>query len=444
MNHAIFIKPKTVAQSFFTLSFTAPSFQFEYHYYPAILVSASTRGVFHWTNGKSSEVNTLTGPLGSFYPTQMMLTKKLHDYGKFQHNYELVIKHNVENGVGQHNIFFVFFLQGRNDAPENALDLFLQKKTTLFDAAAFLNPSFSERSNNAYYTSAKTKDHVFLFPKVISVKNDILRSITGTPKPATQIYREILLSEHVSESNRIPIEYDKEQIIDPVSTDILVSLVKPKEGFKTPETAIAAAIAAAIGTPAVAAKTGDVMQTCYPIDENDKTYSQVVIGTGSLDDSGRQNDALEDTQMSFAYAVLTISMFVIIVPLANIVATMSIGIPVLQGVYIFLCVAFLAIGIALPTAKLHQKHKEGRDKNMHLSASSANIIGLTFLMAFAFMFFPQRLLFRGDDFHSIKPYLMSFNNVDFVYVKDELNRFMKFVGWFFPIVHWNLPAVGAG
>ena len=413
MNHAILIKPKTISQSFFTMSFTAPSFQFEYNYYPAILMSTSSRGVFNWTNGESSTVNTITGPLGSFHPTQMMLTKKLHAYGSFHHNYELIIRHTVENGVGQHNIYFVFFLQGRDDGPENALDLFLQKKTTIFDATAFLNPSFSERSNNVYYSTAKTKDHVFLFPKMILVKNEMLRNITGTPKPASQIYREILLSEHVSESNRIPIEYDKELIIDPVSTDILVSLAKPKiEGF------------------------GTTTQTCYPIDDNGKSYSQVVIGTGTIDGT-KQVDALEDTQMIFGYVVLATFMFIIVVCVSNYATTMAvISDNLLIQIFIcFLTIAFFVIGFSIPIAKLHQKQKEGRDK-MHISTSSANLIGLIFLLSSFYMGFAT-LPFRFDSFEKAAPYLAGLSLQNKLKRKEDMNVMVRFFTVFFPFLAWE-------
>ena len=411
MNHAILIKPKTIAQSFFTMSFTSPSFLFEYHYYPAILMSTSSKGVFNWTNGESSHVTTINGALGSFHPTQMMLTKKLHAYGKFQHNYELIIKHNVENGVGQHNIYFVFFLLGQDDAPENALDLFLQKKTTIFDAATFLNNSLSEKSNNIYYTIAKSKDHVFVFPKVILVKNEILRNITGTPKPSSQIYREILLSEHVFESNRIPIEYDKEQIIEPISSDIHVSPAKPKEGFET-------------------------TQTCYPIDDNEKTYAQVVIGTGILDGS-KQVDALEDTQMMFAYAILTIVMFFVIVTVTNVVATQVVLMPadnhrlISKILICFLSFSFFAVGVSVPIAKFGNKQKEGKDK-MKISTSSANLIGLIFLLAAVFMWLGM-VPFMFD---TPNPYLLGIGDSKITTTYDSSFK-DKFKTIFYPFLLWK-------
>jgi hypothetical protein len=415
MNHAILIKPKTITQSFFTLTFTSPSFQFEYHYYPAILMSTSSKGVFNWTNGASSHVTTINGALGSFHPTQMMLTKKLHAYGKFQHNYELIIKHNVENGVGQHSIYFVFFLLGRDDAPENALDLFLQKKTTIFDAATFLNNSFSEKSNNIYYTTAKTKDHVFVFPKVILVKNEILRNITGTPKPSSQIYREILLSEHVFESNRIPIEYGQEQIIDPISSDIHVSPAKPKEGFAT-----------------------TTEQTCYPVDDKGETYAQVVIGTGKLDGSN-QVDALEDTQMMFAYAVLTIVMFFGIVTITNAAVTYAVvsNDNILKIIICFLSFSFFVVGFSIPIAKMHQRKKEGRDK-MKISTASANLIGFVFLLAWGFMliaYLPFRI------FENPKPYLLGIEDNDIIKSK-QVSDIVWFFSPFFPFLSWvpNTPS----
>ena len=419
MNHAILIKPKTITQSFFTLTFTSPSFQFEYHYYPAILMSTSSKGVFNWTNGASSHVTTINGALGSFHPTQMMLTKKLHAYGKFQHNYELIIKHNVENGVGQHNIYFVFFLLGRDDAPENALDLFLQKKTTIFDAATFLNNSFSEKSNNIYYTTAKTKDHVFVFPKVILVKNEILRNITGTPKPSSQIYREILLSEHVFESNRIPIEYGQEQIIDPISSDIHVSPAKPKEGFAT-----------------------TTEQTCYPVDDKGETYAQVVIGTGKLDGSN-QVDALEDTQMMFAYAVLTIVMFFGIVTITNAAVTYAVvsNNNILKILICFLSFSFLVVGFSIPIAKMHQRKKEGRDK-MKISTASANLIGFVFLLAWGFMLIAYSPFWIYDN---PKPYLLGIGDNDIIKSK-QVSDIVWFFSPFFPFLSWvpDTPAPPVG
>jgi hypothetical protein len=419
MNHAILIKPKTITQSFFTLTFTSPSFQFEYHYYPAILMSTSSKGVFNWTNGASSHVTTINGALGSFHPTQMMLTKKLHAYGKFQHNYELIIKHNVENGVGQHSIYFVFFLLGRDDAPENALDLFLQKKTTIFDAATFLNNSFSEKSNNIYYTTAKTKDHVFVFPKVILVKNEILRNITGTPKPSSQIYREILLSEHVFESNRIPIEYGQEQIIDPISSDIHVSPAKPKEGFAT-----------------------TTEQTCYPVDDKGETYAQVVIGTGKLDGSN-QVDALEDTQMMFAYAVLTIVMFFGIVTITNAAVTYAVvsNNNILKILICFLSFSFLVVGFSIPIAKMHQRKKEGRDK-MKISTASANLIGFVFLLAWGFMLIAYSPFWIYDN---PKPYLLGIGDNDIIKSK-QVSDIVWFFSPFFPFLSWvpDTPAPPVG
>lgn len=408
MNHAILIKPKTITQSFFTMSFTAPSFQFEFQYYPAILMSTSSRGVFNWTNGESSTVNTITGALGSFYPTQMMLTKKLHAYGKFQHNYELIIKHNIKNGAGQHNIYFVFFLQGRDDdAPENALDLFLQKKTTTFNAAAFLNDSFSERVSNVYYTTAKTKDHVFVFPKVILVQNEILRNITGTPKPASQIYREIILSEYVSESNRIPIEYDKEQIIDPISSDILASPVKLKEGFLT------------------------TTQTCYPIDDSGETYAQVVIGSGTT-----AVGALEDTQMMFAYGLLTVVMIPFIGGITSVLAGKTVITKdkttrqIYKFVLAFFSFAFFAVGVSVPLAKLGNRNKGGRDK-MDLSTASANLIGFIFLFVAFIMFvfcFP---------FYMKNPELYVYG-IDGVVIEENKNPNLleTFMYKFFPYMKW--------
>jgi hypothetical protein len=345
----------------------------------------------------------------------MMLTKKLHAYGKFQHNYELIIKHNVENGVGQHSIYFVFFLLGRDDAPENALDLFLQKKTTIFDAATFLNNSFSEKSNNIYYTTAKTKDHVFVFPKVILVKNEILRNITGTPKPSSQIYREILLSEHVFESNRIPIEYGQEQIIDPISSDIHVSPAKPKEGFAT-----------------------TTEQTCYPVDDKGETYAQVVIGTGKLDGSN-QVDALEDTQMMFAYAVLTIVMFFGIVTITNAAVTYAVvsNDNILKIIICFLSFSFFVVGFSIPIAKMHQRKKEGRDK-MKISTASANLIGFVFLLAWGFMliaYLPFRI------FENPKPYLLGIEDNDIIKSK-QVSDIVWFFSPFFPFLSWvpNTPS----
>ena len=408
MNHAILIKPKTISQTFFTMSFTAPSFQFEFNYYPAILMSTSSgqKGVFNWTNGASSTVNTLKGALGSFHPTQMMLTKKLHSYGKFHHNYELIIKHNVENGVGQHNIYFVFFLQGRDDVPDNALDLFLQKKTTIFDAATFLNNSFAERSNNIYYTVAKTKDHVFVFPKMILVKNEILRNITGSPKPASQIYREILLSEHVSESNRIPIEYDKEQIIEPISLDIqVIPLIKLKEGFET------------------------ITQTCYPVDDSGETYAQVVIGSGTYSDGDEKAvAALEDTQMMFAYSILSVIMIVFIGGVTNITAAYatSKNNNWIKGLLVFFAVSFFAVGVSIPIAKLANRKKDGKN-NMLISMASANFIGFFFL--FSAMIMGIAVL----PFKFKKPTLLyDFGDI----VIDDSDKVHTFFSIFFPYLNW--------
>jgi len=98
-----------MAQKLFTLSYTSPSYTFEVNYIPALLKSASTRGVFDWVNGEVSEIDNVKGSLGSLHPTQMMLTKKLHSIRGFDHTYELIVKHSVQ-GYGQNVVYFVFFL----------------------------------------------------------------------------------------------------------------------------------------------------------------------------------------------------------------------------------------------------------------------------------------------------------------------------------------------
>ena len=280
MNHAIVIKPKNMAEKLFTLSYTSPSYTFEVNYIPALLKSASTRGVFQWFNGEASVIENTKGSLGSLQPVQLMLTKKLHNIRGFDHNYELIVKHSVQ-GYGQNIVYFVFFLQGSEQGPENALDLFLEKKSQTFDAETFLQSAFQSNTSNSYYQTEKTKQHVFIFPTVLSVKNKSLHAITGTPKPASQVYQEILLRDFVLESNKIPLEYDKERIVEPISQDIKIVMRSKdvKEGFGG--------------------------MTCYPVDEDDKTYAQVVIGSGEYDKQGKHEvQALEDTSMMFGYGMM--------------------------------------------------------------------------------------------------------------------------------------------
>lgn len=358
MNHAIVIKPKNMAEKLFTLSYTSPSYTFEVNYIPALLKSASTRGVFQWFNGEASVIENTKGSLGSLQPVQLMLTKKLHNIRGFDHNYELIVKHSVQ-GYGQNIVYFVFFLQGSEQGPENALDLFLEKKSQTFDAETFLQSAFQSNTSNSYYQTEKTKQHVFIFPTVLSVKNKSLHAITGTPKPASQVYQEILLRDFVLESNKIPLEYDKERIVEPISQDIQIVMRRKdvKEGFGVPTNGM----------------------TCYPVDEDDKTYAQVVIGSGKNDD-GEAVQALEDTQMIFGYGLLFLLMVIIGGIFGSILFASACHVynGALRWFSYLLFPACLSIGIGIPVAKLSDTY----DKKMQISASSANLIGFVFIFMY--------------------------------------------------------------
>ena len=368
MNHAIVIKPKNMAEKLFTLSYTSPSYTFEVNYIPALLKSASTRGVFQWFNGEASVIENTKGSLGSLQPVQLMLTKKLHNIRGFDHNYELIVKHSVQ-GYGQNIVYFVFFLQGSEQGPENALDLFLEKKSQTFDAETFLRSAFQSNTSNSYYQTEKTKQHVFIFPTVLSVKNKSLHAITGTPKPASQVYQEILLRDFVLESNKIPLEYDKERIVEPISQDIQIVMRRKdvKEGF---------GVITYKGVPT------DGGMTCYPIDEDGDSYAQVVIGSGKNDD-GEAVQALEDTQMIFGYGLLFLLMVIIggiigSILFANLCIVKGGIAPNLRWISYFLFAACLSIGMAIPIAKL----SDTDDKKMQISASSANLIGFVFIFMY--------------------------------------------------------------
>jgi hypothetical protein len=370
MNHAIVIKPKNMAQKLFTLSYTSPSYTFEVNYIPALLKSASTRGVFDWVNGEVSEIDNVKGSLGSLHPTQMMLTKKLHSIRGFDHTYELVMKHSAQ-GYGQNVVYFVFFLQGSEQGPENALDLFLEKKSQTFDAGTFLQSAFQSNSNNAYYQTEKTKQHVFIFPTVLSVKNKSLHAITGTPKPASQVYQEILLRDFVLESNKIPLKYDKERMVEPISQDIqiIASRKEVKEGFGIPIDGM----------------------TCYPVDEGDNSYAQVVIGSGDFEkEGGKSVQALEDTSMIFGYGLLFLLLVMTIGPFGSFLLAQSCivkgGIvPNIRWISYFLFAGCLSVGMAIPIAKL------GNNDKMKISAASANLIGFIFIFIYIILWFSMGL-----------------------------------------------------
>lgn len=353
MNHAVVIKPKTISQKLFTLSHTSPSFEFKVKYVPALLRSYE-RGGFDWINSEVSQVENVKGPLGTLRPSQVMLTKKLHGYGSYDHNYELIIKHNLsQSGVGQNDVFFVFFLQGVQNGPENPLDSFLEKKTETLDVETFVKPSLNSRSGNAYYRTDKMKHHVFVFPTVLSVKNESLHKITGTPKPASQIYREVILRDFVFESNNIHLEYGKEKLIEPVSQDVVVQQMKTaEEGFEN--------------------------MTCYPLDEDGETsYAQVVIGSGKHED-GKQVQALEDTSMMFGYGVLFFVLF-FFGGLIGYLGAYWYGSKKEDYVWWIMCLlylVFLFLGVFFPAAATDDKLLKD------VSKPTANVIGYTFLVLY--------------------------------------------------------------
>ena len=400
MNHAIVIKPKNMAEKLFTLSYTSPSYTFEVNYIPALLKSASTRGVFQWFNGEASVIENTKGSLGSLQPVQLMLTKKLHNIRGFDHNYELIVKHSVQ-GYGQNIVYFVFFLQGSEQGPENALDLFLEKKSQTFDAETFLQSAFQSNTSNSYYQTEKTKQHVFIFPTVLSVKNKSLHAITGTPKPASQVYQEILLRDFVLESNKIPLEYDKERIVEPISQDIQIVMRRKdvKEGFGVPTDGM----------------------TCYPVDEDDKTYAQVVIGSG-------QEQALEDTSMMFGYGM----MFFFLLIVGGVIGACLMGSlcktnGILEGgwarlgVYGFTFSCFI-LGIFMPLIKIWG------GGSVAMSASSANLVGFTFiflwLILICSMFFTHNNMngstMKPEDFYGFGYVLMFLFSPLFVTSKTDV------------------------
>ena len=251
MSHAILIKSSppsltSLTSSLFSTS-TTPSFSFTVSYSPAELVSSSSsttsQGAYQWSNAESSHVENTHGSLGEMKPTNVFLTKRLHQYPGYNHSHELIIEHNaspISHSYGQRKVFFVFFLQYNPDLlVENELDQFLNGKSTTISLQSLLQNSWKNNGANAYYQTHASKEHVFLFPTIIPVKTPKLQEVTGTPKPAGQIYRNIFVQTHMNwmESNQSTTnpKYHKERTIIPTSYDVQIqtqsSPTTQQEGF---------------------------------------------------------------------------------------------------------------------------------------------------------------------------------------------------------------------
>jgi len=176
-------------------------------------------------------------------PTNVFLTKRLHQYPGYNHSHELIIEHNaspISHSYGQRKVFFVFFLQSNPDLlVENTLDQFLDGKSTTISLQSLLQNSWKNNGANAYYQTHASKEHVFLFPTIIPVKTPKLQEVTGTPKPAGQIYQHIFVQKHMNwiESNQTTTnpKYHKERTIIPTSYDVQIqtqsSPTTQQEGF---------------------------------------------------------------------------------------------------------------------------------------------------------------------------------------------------------------------
>ena len=134
----------------------------------------------------------------------------------------------------------MFFLQYNPDLlVENELDQFLNGKSTTISLQSLLQSSWKNNGANAYYQTHASKEHVFLFPTIIPVKTPKLQEVTGTPKPAGQIYRNIFVQTHMNwmESNQSTTnpKYHKERTIIPTSYDVQIqtqsSPTTQQEGF---------------------------------------------------------------------------------------------------------------------------------------------------------------------------------------------------------------------
>jgi hypothetical protein len=251
MSHAILIKSSSPSLTSLTSSLfssnTTPSFSFTVSYSPAELVSSSSsttsQGAYQWSNAESSHVENTHGSLGEMKPTNVFLTKRLHQYPGYNHSHELIIEHNaspISHSYGQRKVFFVFFLQYNPDLlVENELDQFLNGKSTTISLQSLLQNSWKNNGANAYYQTHASKEHVFLFPTIIPVKTPKLQEVTGTPKPAGQIYRNIFVQTHMNwmESNQSTTnpKYHKERTIIPTSYDVQIqtqsSPTTQQEGF---------------------------------------------------------------------------------------------------------------------------------------------------------------------------------------------------------------------
>lgn len=349
MSHAVFIKQKPIS-SF--LSNEYPSFEFNVQYSPVVLMSNHLRGSFEWTRDSVSFVENTKGSLGKTVPTKMYLTPSLHRYSNFGHTHEMVIEHEYPNTIGNRKVFFVFFLQLRQDAlMKTPLDSFLDKDVPQMDVQSFVQSSLNNNSAQKVYYQTSKHDHVFIFPSVITVQSSKVQELTGTPKPPAQVYNEVFLNDALREANRIPIENTKEIVASPLSYDITVKTNTVanniKEGFNTQD------------------------WECYPegTDENDYTVNIKMAN----------DKVVNDIHNMFPMLALMFTVVLIFTPFTilmsqKVIADKYFGYKRLGfGAFLIVC---LFLGLFFPCATTDSKIvKKGDEKTKH----AFNMVGMVFI-----------------------------------------------------------------
>ena len=349
MSHAVFIKQKPIS-SF--LSNEYPSFEFNVQYSPVVLMSNHLRGSFEWTRDSVSFVENTKGSLGKTVPTKMYLTPSLHRYSNFGHTHEMVIEHEYPNTIGNRKVFFVFFLQLRQDAlMKTPLDSFLDKDVPQMDVQSFVQSSLNNNSAQKVYYQTSKHDHVFIFPSVITVQSSKVQELTGTPKPPAQVYNEVFLNDALREANRIPIENTKEITNRHFSYDITVKTNTVanniKEGFNTQD------------------------WECYPegTDENDYTVNIKMAN----------DKVVNDIHNMFPMLALMFTVVLIFTPFTilmsqKVIADKYFGYKRLGfGAFLIVC---LFLGLFFPCATTDSKIvKKGDEKTKH----AFNMVGMVFI-----------------------------------------------------------------
>jgi len=146
---------------------------------------------------------------------------------------------------------------------------------------------------------------------------------------------------------------------------------------------------------------------------------------------------LEDTQMIFAYGILTIIMILFI----GLFTSWAVGSTVMiadknrrgffKVVIAFLSFAFFAVGFSVPIAKLGNRKKSGKDK-MNISTGSANLIGFVFLFACLIMFFATSPFYLKNP----QPYIVGLEE-GAVIKKVNLEWYELMLCSLFPYLAWE-------